>query len=91
MSTTTIQIRSKGVITLPRELRRQYGLEEGDVLTLVDLGEGSFLLTPRILQVSRLADSVGQALADAGVTLDDLLQALDEERERYYQEHYVQD
>ena len=45
MTTTTVQIRRKGVITLPVALRRQYGLDEGDVFTLVDLGDGSFLLT----------------------------------------------
>jgi bifunctional DNA-binding transcriptional regulator/antitoxin component of YhaV-PrlF toxin-antitoxin module len=90
MSITAIQIRGKGVITLPMELRRRYGLGEGDVLTLVDLGDGSFLLTPRLLQVPRLADRVSQVLSESGVTLDDMLQTLDEERERYYQEHYAQ-
>jgi bifunctional DNA-binding transcriptional regulator/antitoxin component of YhaV-PrlF toxin-antitoxin module len=32
-------------ITLPVELRRQYDLKEEDILTLFDLGDGSFLLT----------------------------------------------
>ena len=86
---TTIQIRSKGVITLPVELRRQYGLNEGDVLTLIDLGDGSFVVTPRLPQIDRLGDLVGQALAEAGVTVDELLQTLDEERESYYREHYA--
>lgn len=86
---TTIQIRSKGVITLPVELRRQYGLNEGDVLTLIDLGDGSFVVTPRLPQIDRLGDLVSQALAEAGVTVDELLQTLDEERESYYREHYA--
>jgi len=88
MSTMTIQIRSKGIITLPVELRRQYGLVEGDILSLVDLGDGSFLLTPRISEVSRLGEQVSQAMAQVNVTLDDMLNALNEERERYYKEHY---
>jgi len=54
MATTTVQIRRKGLITLPAELRRQYNLTEGDALTLVDLGDGSFLLTPRVSQVGCL-------------------------------------
>jgi bifunctional DNA-binding transcriptional regulator/antitoxin component of YhaV-PrlF toxin-antitoxin module len=91
MAAMTVQIRSKGVITLPVKLRRRYDLEEGDVFTLVDLGDGSFLLTPRISQVERLGDQVSQAMAEAEVTLDDMLKALDEERERYYQEQYAQD
>jgi bifunctional DNA-binding transcriptional regulator/antitoxin component of YhaV-PrlF toxin-antitoxin module len=48
MSTMTVQIRRKGVITLPIELCRRYNLDEGDVFTLVDLGDGSILLTPGV-------------------------------------------
>ena len=52
MPTMMVQIRRKGLITLPVELRRQYGLSEGDVFTLVDLGDGSFFLTPRVSQLA---------------------------------------
>lgn len=88
---TTIQIRGKGTVTLPIELRRKYGLDEGDIITLIDLGDGSFLLTPIVTQVDRLGDRVAQAMADAGVSLDEILTALDDERERYYQERYAGD
>jgi bifunctional DNA-binding transcriptional regulator/antitoxin component of YhaV-PrlF toxin-antitoxin module len=90
MSTTTIQIRKKGSLTLPMELRNKYQLTEGDVFTLIELGDGTFLLTPRVSQVNRLADRVSDILTEENVVLEDLLTALDEERERYYQEHYVQ-
>ena len=86
---TTIQIRGKGTVTLPIELRRKYGLDEGDLFTLIDLGDGSFLLTPIVTQVDRLGDRVAQAVAEEGVSLDEILTLLDEERERYYQERYV--
>ena len=90
MTTMTVQIRRKGIITLPVQVRRQYGLEEGDVFTLVDLGDGSFLLTPRVSQVARLGDGVARLMAEEGVTLEDMLEMLDQEREAYYREHYVQ-
>lgn len=90
MSTMTVQIRRKGTITLPAELRRQYRLDEGDVFTLVDMGDGSFLLTPRVSAVSKLGDQVRQAMTEADVTLDDMLKAVNEERERYHQERNVQ-
>ena len=88
--TTIIQIRSKGTVTLPIELRRKYGIDEGDVITLIDLGDGSFLLTPIVTQVDRLGDRVARAMKEGGVSEDELLAALDEERERYYRERYVQ-
>ena len=90
MTTLTVQIRRTGVITLPIELRRQYNLDEGDVFTLVDLGGGSFLLTPRVSQVARLGDQVAWLMEEEGVTLEEMLEALDQEREIYYQEHYAQ-
>ena len=90
MTTTTIQIRRKGVITLPAKLRRQYELEEGDVFTLVDLGDGSFLLTPQVSQVARLGDQIARLMEEEGVTVEEMLEALDQEREIYYREHYAQ-
>jgi AbrB family looped-hinge helix DNA binding protein len=89
-STSTLQIRSKGTVTIPIELRRKYGLDEGDVITLIDLEDGSFLLIPSVTQVDRLGDRVAKAMAEAGVSEDELLAALDEERERFYRERYVQ-
>ena len=86
---SVIQIRKKGSITLPVELRKKYGLGEGDVLTLIDVGDGTIFLTPRASEVNRLSSRVAQMLADDGVILDDLLRTLDEEREHYYTEHYV--
>jgi len=90
METKIIQIRSKGVITVPVELRRKYGLSEGDIFTLVDLGEGAFMLTPGSSEVARMGDQVAEILREAGVSTDDLLRALEEEREEYYKEKYVQ-
>ena len=87
---TTIQIRGKGVITLPIALRRRYNLNEGDVFTLIDLGDGNILLAPQLSRISKAGEQISALMADENVSLDDLLQALDEERERYYQENYVQ-
>ena len=89
-SNSIIQIRNKGTITLPINFRRKYNLNQGDVFTLIDLGDGSFILTPKITQVNLLGDQIAQAMAEGGVSIDEILDALDEERERYYKEHYVE-
>lgn len=85
---TTVQIRGKGTITLPASLRKKYKLEEGEVLTVIDLGKGSILLRPMMSEVNRLSRQIAKRLKEENVTLDDLLQQLDEERKTYYQEHY---
>ena len=89
MMTNTIQVRKKGNITLPVDFRNQYGVDEGDIFTLIDMGDGSFLLTPRISQVNRLGDRVAEILGAEGVSLDDLMNTLDDEREQYFHEQYA--
>jgi len=91
MTTMTVQIRRRGVLTRPAELRRRYDIDEGDAFTLVDLGDGSFLLTSQVSRVAHLGDQVARLMEEQGVTLEEMLETLDEEREAYYREHYVQD
>jgi bifunctional DNA-binding transcriptional regulator/antitoxin component of YhaV-PrlF toxin-antitoxin module len=85
----TVQMRGKGTITFPAKLRTKYKLQEGEVFTIIDLGGGSFLLKPKVLEVDKLANRIAKRLKEENVSLDDLLQALDEERKAYYQENYV--
>jgi bifunctional DNA-binding transcriptional regulator/antitoxin component of YhaV-PrlF toxin-antitoxin module len=85
----TVQMRGKGTITFPAKLRSKYKLQEGEVFTIIDLGGGSFLLKPKVLEVDKLSTQIAKRLKEENVSLDDLLQALDEERKTYYQENYV--
>ena len=86
---TTVQMRGKGTITFPAKLRSKYKLQDGEVFTIIDLGEGTFLLKPMVSQVNKLSNQIAKRLKEENVTLDDLLQTLDEERKIYYQENYV--
>lgn len=80
---TTLQIRRKGTVTLPASLRKKYKLEEGQILTLINLGEGTILLTTKVSQVDKLADQIAEGFKRENITFDDLLQALDEVRKTY--------
>jgi bifunctional DNA-binding transcriptional regulator/antitoxin component of YhaV-PrlF toxin-antitoxin module len=83
----TIQVRNRGVITLPAGLREKYGIENGDILRLVDL-DGVFVLTPMVPMVPELAREIEQARLETGLSVEELLQGLREQRQRYYQEKY---
>jgi AbrB family looped-hinge helix DNA binding protein len=89
MDTTTIQIRRKGVITLPAALRKRYGWSEGDAFTVQDLGDGTLVLLPLVSRLTSLGDRVAEILEEDGVSTQEILDALDEEREHYYGEHYA--
>jgi len=84
---TVIQVRSRGVITLPAELREKYGIESGDIFRLVDL-DGVFVLTPMVPMVPELAREIERIRLEAGLSTEELLQGLREQRERYNQEKY---
>jgi len=80
---TTVKIRRKGTITIPAKLRKEYKLEEGQTLTVIDLGKGTILLMPKVSQLDKLANQIAEKFKDAGITLEDLLQALNEIRKTY--------
>lgn len=77
--TYTIQIRQRGVVTLPNALREAYGLGEDDVLTLVDLG-GTFVLSPRVPMISKLARSIEKKREQSDIRVEELLDDLYRER-----------
>ena len=70
------------MLTLPKSLRESYKLKSGDVMTVIDLG-GAFVISPRRSEVDRMADEIGSALAERGESLESMLTALREEREKY--------
>jgi bifunctional DNA-binding transcriptional regulator/antitoxin component of YhaV-PrlF toxin-antitoxin module len=84
----TIQVRKKGTFTLPASFRQKYGVEEGEVYSYIDLGEGALLLTRKVSQVDILSRRIARNLKEDNVTLDDLLETLDEERRKLFKEKY---
>jgi AbrB family looped-hinge helix DNA binding protein len=81
MSTMTVRVAKRGLLTLPKALRDAYNIEPGDALTLLDLG-GVFVLSPRLSEIDALAEPIAADLQARGETLASMLQALREEREK---------
>lgn len=85
MSSRTVQIRGRGTVTLPARIRERYDLVEGDPLTLVDL-DGAILLSPKTSVVDKLSAEIAYLMTESGLSLDQLLGGLREERARYHAE-----
>ena len=81
MDSITIQLAKRGVITIPQSLRESYGMQPGDTFTLLDLG-GVFVLSPRRSEIDVLAERIAAQWTEDGETLEMMLQALREERDR---------
>lgn len=75
LMTRTIQLRKRGFLTLPMELRKRYQLEEGDPVTLVDLDEGIFLC-PRPSVLPKLAAQIEEIRRKNDVSLAELVEGV---------------
>ena len=82
----TVQVRQRGTLTLPADLREKYGIEPGDTFRLVDL-DGIFVLTPMVAMVPELAREIERARLESGLSIEELLTNLREQRARYHTEH----
>ena len=82
-----IRVSKRGTVTLPKSLREQYGIREGDDMSLLDLG-GVFVLVPARSQIDEMADRLSEALLEKGESLESMLKALRDERERVFAEQY---
>lgn len=89
MSTFTVRMGKRGTITFPAKLREKFKIQEGDIFSILDLG-GVFVLSPGISQVEKNAKEIEKLLDEQGVSLEELLDALRVERDRYFQERYGQ-
>jgi bifunctional DNA-binding transcriptional regulator/antitoxin component of YhaV-PrlF toxin-antitoxin module len=81
MDSVQLQMAQRGVITIPKSLRESYGFQPGDTFTLIDLG-GVFVLSPRRSEIDTLASKIADQWTEDGETLETMLQALREERDR---------
>ncbi len=75
-----VRVVRRGVITLPRELRERNNIEEGDIITLIELGDGVVIMSPRRSHVDVIADKLAAEWQESGETLKSMLAALREAR-----------
>jgi bifunctional DNA-binding transcriptional regulator/antitoxin component of YhaV-PrlF toxin-antitoxin module len=87
MAPKTLTLRKRGTLTLPADLREKYRLEEGEPLTLLDLG-GVFILAPKVSLVPKLVGEFERLREETGLSVEDLLEGLDEQRRKLYKERY---
>lgn len=71
---TTAVLTSKGQITIPLPVRSKLGVEAGDRIEFVELGNGQFGIVAATEDISSLKGIVGKP--GAPVTIDDMNRAI---------------
>jgi antitoxin PrlF len=80
-------VQKRGQVTIPIELRRRFGIEEGGVVAFVETEEG-ILISPREVLAMGALDRIGEVLKERGITLGELIESGREIRGRIIEEEY---
>ena len=83
----TAEVKSRGQLTIPKKIRVMSHLEEGQVVSIIPIGD-SVIITPKRLELDEARREMKKILKASGVSLEDLLAGLKEERAKLYQETY---
>ena len=84
----TAEIKSSGQLTIPKKIRELSRLEEGQAVSIIPVGD-SVIITPKRLDLDDARREIKKILKAAGMSPEDLLAGLKEEREKLYQETYA--
>ena len=77
-STYKVQVGRRGVITFPKALRNQNNIEDGDILNLIEITDGIFIISTVRSQVDEMADKLAREWQESGETLESMLATLRE-------------
>ena len=83
----TLRVEADGKLELPAEFRAEFNLEAGDMVTVIHI-DGHLIIAPRPLIVSEMADKIAELVEQAGLTVEDLIEAGHQVGARLFEEQY---
>ena len=87
VKTTIAEIKSRGQLTIPKKIRESSHLEEGQVVSIIPVGD-SVIITPKRLELDEARRQIRRIMKASGLSEKELLKGLKEERESLYRETY---
>ncbi|MFZ3092144.1 MAG: AbrB/MazE/SpoVT family DNA-binding domain-containing protein [Nitrospirota bacterium] len=83
-----VKMRERGQLTIPYEYRKELGLGKEDVLNIIKIGD-VLILVPKQLAGDVVSRKIEGSMKKKGLTLDNLLNNLREQRKKYSRETYA--
>ncbi|HSB31831.1 MAG TPA: AbrB/MazE/SpoVT family DNA-binding domain-containing protein [Candidatus Sulfobium mesophilum] len=87
VKTTIAEIKSRGQLTIPKKIRESSHLEEGQVVSIIPVGD-SVIITPKRLELDEARRQIRRIMKASGLSEKELLKGIKEEREALYRETY---
>ena len=85
VKTAVAEIKSRGQLTIPKKIRDISHLEEGQVVSIIPVGD-SVIITLKRLELDEARRQIRKILKASGISEEELLTGLKEEREKLYKE-----
>jgi antitoxin PrlF len=67
-------VQKRGQVTIPIDLRRKMGIEEGGIIAFIETEDG-LLLSPRKALALDALNRIGKALEEQGLSLEDMIES----------------
>lgn len=77
-----VKLRGRGQLTIPYEYRKELGIDKEDVLNILKIGD-VLILVPKQLAGDEVSRKTEVLMKKKGLTLDNLLKNLREQRKKY--------
>ncbi|MDO8282551.1 MAG: AbrB/MazE/SpoVT family DNA-binding domain-containing protein [Thermodesulfovibrionia bacterium] len=87
MKTAIAEIKTRGQLTIPKKIRESSHLEEGQVVSIIPVGD-SVIITPKRLELDEARRQIRKIMKSSGLSEKELLKGIGEERELLYKETY---
>jgi AbrB family looped-hinge helix DNA binding protein len=84
---TTAEIKARGQLTIPKKIRDEGSLEEGQVVTIIPVGD-ALVITPKRMALEEARRAIRKILRDSGLSEKELLSGLKKEQGTLYREKY---
>jgi antitoxin PrlF len=81
------RVQQRGQVTIPIEIRKRLGIEEGGVVAFIET-ENGVLISPREVLAADALERIGKALKERDVSLQELIESGREIRARMVEEEY---
>ena len=81
------EIKSRGQLTIPKNIREKNHLEEGQMVSIIPVGD-SIIITPKRLDLEEARREIRKILKTSDLSIDEIIEGLKEERESLYEETY---
>ncbi len=87
LKAVTAEVKARGQLTIPKNIRAKGHLEEGQVVSVIPVGD-SVIITPRRLELDEARRQIKRIMKSAGLSAEDVLTGIKEEREKLFKETY---